>query len=315
MAHLVQTMAYTGATPWHGLGQQLPPGLDIEEWRIAAGLNWEYQKSIVRFSAGEAIGTFGNRFVLHRSDTKMPLSIVSNRFQVVQPGEVLEFFRDLVDAGGFTLETAGVLKGGERIWALAKTGHETRILGQDPIKGYLLLITSVDTQLATTAFFTSVRVVCNNTLEMAVNADGSSRIKVPHSRTFDPIKVKQDLGLLDAGWTLFEQQVNELATRRVTLSEAKRWLIATFGDAEKPLEEQPNVRLMKPVLELFNGRALGSNMRSSDHTAWGLVNAVTQFMDHERPARSTDNRLNSAWTGNGAEYKRKAWTEALKLVA
>lgn len=326
MAHMIDfsnnraNMAYVGNVPWHGLGQQLPPGLGIEEWRIAAGLNWTYERSAVKFTVKDEsdmarIDTFPNRFILHRSDTKAPLSIVSDRFQVVQPGEVLEFFRDLVDAGGFELETAGVLKGGERIWALAKTGHETRILGQDAIKGYLLLITSVDTQLATTAFFTNVRVVCNNTLELSVNVDGSGRVKVPHSRTFDPVGVKQDLGLLDAGWTLFEEQVGELAKRRVTVSETKRWLIDTFGDVEKPLEEQPNIRLMKPVFELFNGRAMGSNLRSADHTAWGLVCAATEFMDHHRPARSTDNRLNSAWTGTGAEYKRKAWGSALKLVA
>lgn len=85
----------------------------------------------------------------------MPLSVVSNRYKVVQPHEVLHFYKDLVSAGGFELETAGVLKGGRKLWALAKTGHEARIKGNDRIKAYLLsLATSCDGTLCTTAQFT-----------------------------------------------------------------------------------------------------------------------------------------------------------------
>ena len=98
----------------------------------------------------------------------------------MQPHDVLGFYRDLVSVSGFELETAGVLKGGKKLWALARTGDEMMLSGMDQVKGYLLLATSCDGSLATTAQFTSIRVVCNNTLQMAVG-DNLGAVRVPHS--------------------------------------------------------------------------------------------------------------------------------------
>src|SRR3546814_8839889 len=84
----------------------------------------------VRFITGQnGIGTisaFPEQKVLYRSDTKAPLAVVSKRFQVVQPGEILEFYRDLTEVGGFELETAGVLREGRKFWALARTGQDRK---------------------------------------------------------------------------------------------------------------------------------------------------------------------------------------------
>lgn len=115
------------------------------------------------------IHSFPEQKVLYRSDTKAPLSVVSNRYQVVQPREVLEFYRDLTEVSGYELETAGILKGGRKFWALAWTGQTTVLKGNDQVNGYLLLATSCDGTLATTATPTTVRVVCNNTLTISLN--------------------------------------------------------------------------------------------------------------------------------------------------
>ena len=189
MAHLVETMAYAGATPWHGLGNNLPQKQPIEVWQREAGMDWQIKESPVRFMA-DSIGTLGSihsfdeQKVLYRSDTKEALSVVSQRYQVVQPKEVLEFYRDLTQVAGYELETAGVLKGGKKFWALARTGQSSALKGNDLVQGYLLLATSCDGTLATTATPTTVRVVCNNTLSIAVNG-ASQAIKVPHSTRFD----------------------------------------------------------------------------------------------------------------------------------
>ncbi len=149
MAHLVQQMAYVGAEPWHGLGNRLPAKQPIEVWAKSAGMDWTIQESPVRFMA-DSIGSLGtihsfeDQKVLYRSDTKEALSVVSQRYQVVQPKEVLEFYRDLTDVSGYQLETAGVLKGGKKFWALAKTGQSTALKGNDQVRGYLLLATSCD---------------------------------------------------------------------------------------------------------------------------------------------------------------------------
>ena len=194
MAHEVQTMAYVEAEPWHGLGNRLPANQPIEIWQQQAGMDWTINETPVLFNVSNEGGLHVkanvDAKVLYRSDTHVPLSVVSKRYKVVQPHDVLEFYRDLTHAGGFELETAGVLKAGRKLWALARTGQETLLRGGDKVAAYLLLATSCDGTLCTTAQFTSIRVVCNNTLNMAVG-DSSGAVKVPHSTKFDTQLVKQ----------------------------------------------------------------------------------------------------------------------------
>ncbi|MGL5327099.1 MAG: DUF932 domain-containing protein, partial [Aeromonas sp.] len=180
MAHLIDSMAYTGQTPWHGLGNVLPPQQSLDVWLQAAGMDWTIEQSDVLYQGSPdnpVLHTYPDSKVLYRSDTLAPLSVVSQRYNVVQPHEVLHFYQDLVEAGGFELETAGSLKGGRKLWALAKTGQDLILKGGDLVKSYLLLATSCDGTLCTTAQFTSVRVVCNNTLQVAVG-NQSAAIKV-----------------------------------------------------------------------------------------------------------------------------------------
>lgn len=138
MAHMIdlsnnrENMAYVGERPWHGLGQQLTPDAGLDVWLKEAGLQWTVEKASVRFQGNQrvALCDFPDRFALYRSDTGAPLGIVSGLFKPVQPAEVIEFYRDLTEAAGFQLETAGVLKGGAMYWALAKTNQGIRIQGQ-----------------------------------------------------------------------------------------------------------------------------------------------------------------------------------------
>jgi phage/plasmid-like protein (TIGR03299 family) len=317
MSHEVASMAYTKEVPWHGLGNRLPQGRSIDQWKVAAGMDFEYLESPVMYPVGTAGGvnfrSFPEHKVLFRSDSQLPLSVVSKRYQVVQPAEILEFYRDLVAAGGFELETAGVLKNGKKIWALAKTNQSTQLKGGDVVKAYLLLATSCDGTLATQAMFTSIRVVCNNTLQLAVNSDGSGAVKVPHSRTFDPKEVKEQLGLGLTAWETFTRSMRELAARHVSEVEARRYLATVLGDVEADAEAQP--RTVKAVYELYSGSGKGSLLPSSRATAWGLVNAMTEWLDHKRQARTADHRLDSAWFGPGAQLKVKAFQEAMALVS
>ncbi|MAS08583.1 DUF932 domain-containing protein [Salinisphaera sp.] len=319
MAHEVQSMAYVGDTPWHGLGRRLDRDAALDVWLKEAGMDWEIQSAPVMYQADEGVGAFTIRSnpdtkVLYRSDTKAALSVVSSRYKMVQPKEVLEFYRDLVGVGGFELETAGVLKGGKKLWALARTGEELRLKGDDRVEGYLLLATACDGTLATTAQFTSVRVVCNNTLQVAVGDKGGA-IKVPHSTRFDAEVVKSRLGIGAHAWVAFSDRVQELSERRVNRFESVNYLVNVFGDPAKRIDEQPNARAIKAVQNLYEGAGIGMQLPATNETAWGLLNAVTQYIDHDRPARSVDNRLNSAWFGAGATTKQRAWEEAMALVA
>lgn len=322
MAHLVQTMAYTGETPWHQLGNQLPAQQPIEVWAEKAGMDWDICETPVRYMTEQAgslgsIMSFSDQKVLYRSDTKAALSVVSQRYQVVQPKAVLEFYRDLTEISGFELETAGVLKEGKKFWALAKTGKETTLKGNDLVKGYILLATSCDGTLATTATPTTVRVVCNNTLSIALNG-ASSAIKVPHSTSFDQQAVKKQLGIAVSQWDSFMYRMKTLSERKVKSHEAMNYFLKVICQSDShvdPAMGLMNERALKKVQALYEGQGHGADLASANGTAWGLLNAVTEFVDHERKAKSQDYRLDSAWFGQGANLKQRALDHALQLVA
>lgn len=315
MSHLVETMAYVGATPWHGLGNQLTEQQPIDVWLHEAGMNWTIEQSDVLFNVsqdGMHIRMHRDAKVLYRSDTLAPLSVVSPRYKVVQPHEVLHFYNDLVHAGGFELETAGVLKGGKKLWALAKTGQETLVRSGDRVKAYLLLATSCDGTLCTTAQFTSVRVVCNNTLQIAVG-DNTGAVKVPHSTVFDPLAVKDALGLGLSDWDVFMRNIKALSQRPISPEEARQYF-ADVLDEPMPVEDATPSKAMQQLHALYSGAGMGSMLIGTRGTAWGLVNAVTEYVDHHRRARSRDYRLDSAWFGQGATLKQRAMHKSLILL-
>lgn len=322
MAHEVQNMAYVGSTPWHGLGSKLARGEPLEVWQRDAGMDWRIESSPVHFKSNDARDaapshTFPDQKVLYRSDTQEPLSVVSRRYQVVQPYEVLEFYRDLTEVSGYELETAGVLKGGRKFWALARTGQSVALKAGDEIGGYLLLATSCDGTLATTATPTCIRVVCNNNLGLSLNG-ATSAIKVPHNTRFDPSIVKKQLGIAVSRWDEFMYQMRALTERKVSDKEAEHFfnqVLSVTSISVTAQGQQTNRHAIAKANGLFVGRGKGASLASANGTAWGLLNAVTEFVDHEKRARSADYRMDSAWFGQGAALKQRALHRALDLVA
>lgn len=328
MAHMIDFstgqagMAYVGETPWHGLGNALQPGAPLETWKVQAGMAWTIHEARLQGVGGDdALVPFPESKGLYRSDTYAPLSIVGAGYKLVQPHEVLEFFRDLTRSAGFTLETAGCLDEGRKFWALARTGQQGRIGADDLLNGYVLLASSCDGSMATTAQFTSVRVVCNNTLRVAVADTSAGAVKVRHRTVFDARSVKQELGLLPGSWQAFMDGAQAMAETPMVLTDkraqqerVKAFLVEVFkGDAKLELEQQPNKRAMVRTWELFQN-APGSALQSAQGTVWGLVNAVTRFADFERRAASQSNRLEAAWFGPGADLKTRAWDAGMALA-
>jgi phage/plasmid-like protein (TIGR03299 family) len=316
--HLVETMAYAGDTPWHSLGNKLAPQQSIDTWKKQAGMDWQIEQSEVHYISGSnhlgVITAFPEQKVLYRSDTKAPLAVVSKRFHVVQPGEILEFYRNLTAYNGFELETAGVLREGRKFWALAKTGQSTALKGRDRVDGYLLLATACDGTLATTAQFTSVRVVCNNTLSIALR-NACSAIKVPHRSQFDPDAVKRQLGITVSSWDGFVARMKALVERPVDPDTVEGLLrrVLTYSAPDGKVVVV-NEQALATVRSLYEGGGRGALMASSRGTAWGVLNSVTEYIDHHRRARSDDHRRDAAWFGQGAQIKQRAWDEAMKLV-
>lgn len=331
----VAAIAYTGETPWHGYGERLDPDQPLETWLEKAGMDYEVKESPIfhnRWITNENKGASIKRLaaqnflsfkpvpgkkILTRSDTDGILSIVTDRYNVVQPKAVMEFFRDLVEDQGFKIHTAGVLKDGSRVWALAETGKEFAVSGQDRIGGYLLLATSYDGKFSTTAQFTSVRVVCNNTLSWSLNMSedqSAGIVRIPHTSEFDATAVKEELGLLGdlgtEGWNNFQENVIKLSEYKVTKRQAIDFFLELLG-----VEEEAEGRQLQTTKKLlaFYESGPGSDFISSHNTTWGLVNAVSFLTDHARRGR-TDRRFDSASFGSGAKLKAEAFGKALELA-
>ncbi|MGF6603284.1 phage/plasmid-like protein (TIGR03299 family) [Paraburkholderia sp. GAS448] len=314
-------MAWAGDKPWHGLGQQVQHGASIDEWRQAAGLEWEILRRPVRFNSSEEEGgdtlKLDGHDVLVRSDNLKGLSVVTKKYRVVQPDSVLGFFRDLTKSAGFQIETAGSLREGRTIWVLANTGLKEDIVPGDNVKGYLLLATSYDSAIATTAMYTSTRVACNNMLRLALNRDVESQVRIRHDAEFDPDVVKSQLGILAGeSWSTFVTRMKSFADTPMGSTEAGIVLAGVLAkqQADNVATAATETRGYKKIMELFNGSGRGSEMSGVRNTAWGLVNAVTQYVDFERQARNNETRLNSAWFGPGARLKDEIVSELLDLV-
>lgn len=303
--------------PWHGLGQEVDQNAPLEVWAQQAGLDWQANRSVVEYINGNSITQFQDKHVLYRSDTGKPLSVVSADYKVVQPDEVIDFFRALTATNGFQIETMGALKEGRRIWALARVEENAKIL-DDEVAPYLMLATSYDGSMATTAKFTTVRVVCNNTLQASLrNSAGKKQITIPHSTVFDAANLRMELGIAANSWGLFKLQATRMANRTLLPAGADEFLLELFQSATPMKSVDPEIirksKGYKRILELFDGQQLGSDQDATDHTVWGMVNAVTEYVDHDQ-GRSQDNRLEQAWFGTGAKFKELAFEVAEEML-
>lgn len=310
-------MAYAAETPWHGLGQKLDQTASMADWRIAAGMDWEITDSPVMFRNREGeVHEFGGKRVLMRSDDYSPLGVVSDRYKVVQPAEVLDYFTDLVQSQGFTMHTAGTLFGGKKFWGLAKMAEERFVKNnQDGIGGYVLLCTSCDGSLATTAKFTSIAVVCNNTLSYSLR-DKKGEVRTTHGAQFDATTVKAQLGLARDEYDSMMQMAEQLAEVNITLDQADEFVQFLFANTrlktgKAAVEES---KAYKAIMGLYTGEGLGSDLATREGTAWGMLNAVTEYIDHRVGSRTPDKRFNDAMFGWGASVKGAAAKQLLELV-
>lgn len=320
-------MAFVGETPWHGLGQNVTKGASIGVWAKEAGMDWEAREASVYFEhdkrADGPTATEADGYkMLYRSDNQGQLAIVGSGYEVVQPRDVLEFFRDMTESGGWWIHTAGVLREGRKIWAMATNGDEGSVGRGDSIKRNLILATSLDGSMKTIVMETTVRVVCANTLSIALGKDVKKQVQVSHRTQFDAELVKRALGVNQDSFKVFMEQAKEMADTPVKLNEARDLLRAIFKVEDKPTipglawlgnlanigmeDEAKENRSVARCLEMFAGDGMGADLKSAKGTRWGLLNAVTEYVDHES-GRTPDTRLDSAWFGRGLTTKQHAF--------
>ena len=303
---------------WHGLGELMPAGQDIETWAQAAGMEYKVQRATIRYAAERfdtahtpinALKTLDERLVLFRSDTGAPLGVVSDSYKVVQPREVLEFFREWAQANACTIESAGVLFGGKRYFATAKMSDGVFVGEGDKIVPYVLLSTSADGSLATEGRITTVRVVCNNTLRLA--SKGASSFRVSHRTAFKAEECKGIIEAAQAEFGAFMDMSRKLASIKVESRLAEDMTTLLLTTPTRDADAARDSAGFTKIMSLFNGGGKGSTLETARETAFGWLNSATEYFDHHVRARNDENRTAAALWGPGADLKQRAVEIAL----
>lgn len=321
---------------WHGLGQTIEESDTLEIIADKAGLLWTAHKAPMMYQLPDGtLRPFENSSVVYRSDTGAPLGKVSdNRYHIVQPAETLEFFRDFIYDNGLKIDTAGSLKGGRIVWALAALGPDFDYIApgdaKDRTKFYVRFQTSFDGSRVSSLVLTSIRQVCANTEAAIENATDGTQYRVPHCRPLNAADLKAAFGLMGEQHRITCQAWNSLQARKVSDDEARQFFLDLLGVNAEDLDRlnsdgkpvvSTKLRNQLQALAVAYKRGPGSHLQSAEGTAYGLLNAVTRVVDHESIVRDTygegkyNARLSSAWLGNGASVKTRARDLALALVA
>jgi len=314
--------AVVGTPVWHGKGQRLVRGAPLEQWLVDAGLNWTVQRAIVRYCTDRAgtLASLPSQHVLLRSDTKEPLGIASDAYETHQPRQLLETLKNEATKAGYELETAGSLHGGRIIWAMASDGQEAEIGKGDRILARTLLKTHTDGSGATEGYETEVCVVCANTLRAATQGN-TAKARITHRSKYNVDAMARKLGLVhDTSFPSRVDAYRRLADKALSIQRAERIVFDILKPANliagtmQEVEKVTSSLGFRKVLDLFNGAGRGSQMDGRKDTAWGLLNAFTEYADHHARTTSEDNRTVSAWFGAGDALKSKAAAALLATV-
>lgn len=330
----VAEFAFIEGTPvWHGFGQAIPEDQrdNLDAWLYASNMgNWSISEApcLAWDAASESLVTMNSQKMLYRSDNRTPLAIVGSNFHVVQPKEVVNFFERIIKEMGFKMVTCGVLHGGRVLWAQADIGAPVEILGQERVEGKLLLSTANGIGRKTRAQYTTTCVVCNNTLNAAFGSS-TDYVELSHASEFKAEDFHAALELRPEAFLRWKHAAELMAQAKMDHKEAGVFFDTVFNGkliipeglslSQEQLEElqadRGNGRAIDKCLELFAGEQLGGNLVARNHTVWGAVNCVTEYIDHWRPCQTMDSRIDRAWFGDGSKIKDRAWVEALNLAA
>lgn len=299
-------MAYSGNAPWHGLGQKVSPNATPKQMLKAAHLNWQVEKVPAFIEVdGEKVPTGSQALI--RSTDKSILSMVSDNWHPTQNEDAFEFFRDFIASGDMEMHTAGSLKNGTIVWALAKVKESFELFGGDQVDSYLLFTNPHQFGKAIDVRFTPIRVVCNNTLSMALKERAEHQVSITHRSKFNAEQVKETLGLAHLRLDEYKEAAEFLGKVRYDADASQKFFTKLFpktngaSGISRLGEEMMSVIETQPGAEFAKG------------TYWQLFNAVTYVADHHA-ASTKDNRLYNSWYGQMRQRKQAALQLALKMA-
>lgn len=331
MAHAVESMFSVVETPWHKLGRILDKPPTTREAIIAAGLDWRVEKRPLFLADGRAVEAFAT---VRDSDGRILGDHVGPGYTVLQNAEAFAWFDPFVTSGQATLETAGSLRDGSVVWALARLSREASVIvpkADDKVEKFVLLSNSHDGTLAVRVGFAPVRVVCANTLAMAHDGGASALLRIKHTTNMAGAldAIRDCMNVANARFEATAEQFRALALRDVSSRDLARYVAIVF-DAPEPkvtdlvafarraaketrTESYARVRL-ETVEKLFR-YGKGNDRPGVRGTWWAAYNAVTEYLQYERPRSTAESRIDSLAFGSAATTSRKALATALEIAA
>ncbi len=310
-----------GTPPWHGLGQVIEKATTSQQAIELAGLDWQVDQWPLVTSNLADIKPVPDYVANVRTDTKSVLGVVGSGYRVFQNAEAFDFMDSLVGDKLAMYETAGSLKGGRKVWMLARIPREYRAGPDDLIKPYVLLTNSHDGSGSLRMIPTSIRVVCQNTLNLALNSAAKGEgLSIRHHASLEQrvIEARQKLGVIVARFDQFDQELHAMLSKTLRRKQVANYFESLLPPAETDREKLNRDKTLNTFFaNLDNDR---NSLRGIRHTAWAAYNAVSEWTDHGRRYRGDgdlarrENRLNSIWFGGANDIKQSAWQKALRLA-
>lgn len=314
----------TGEPAWHKLGKVIESAATSAEAIQLAGLDWQVEQW--ELAASDPVG------VVHalvydlranvRTDTNAVLGVVGKDYRIFQNRNAFDFMDSLVGDKLAMYETAGSLHGGKRVWMLARIPKEYRAGTDDLIKPYILLTNTHDGSQSLRMIPTTIRVVCQNTLNLALREARSEGVSITHHARLDE-RVKEartKLGILAARFDQFDDELHAMLDKDLNVQEASTYFRKAAGlDVAQLSDRQKKARAQAYGQMIANFDNEKNSIGGIRHTAWSAYNAVSEFADHQKVYRGStasekaNNQLSSIWFGASNELKQDAYSRALEL--
>jgi len=315
MAHNVETMAYAGEVPWHGLGVPVSNDLTPVQMMEKAGLNWTVDQIDSYVTVGDKQIPTGMKSLVRSSDNKV-LTNIGQVWNPVQNEDAFNFFSEYVMKGDMEMHTAGSLKGGQLVWALAKVKESFDLFGGDTVESYLLFSNPHKYGFSIDVRFTPIRVVCNNTLSLSLEAKAERSVKVGHRTEFNAGEVKKALGIASAKLHEYKDMAEFLGSKRYNIDNLVEYYNTVFprtADKRVQNQELSVETLSKNAKAAFDAIEQQPGAKFAEGSWWQAFNSVTYVTDHLQ-GRNADNRLYSSWFGGNQVRKRDALKTALAFA-
>lgn len=321
MAHEVEIvngvaqMAYAGDTPWHGLGTPVSNELTPVQMMQKAGLDWTVEKKDAYVLVGDQAIKTGQQALIRSTDNSV-LTNVGPGWNPVQNEQAFEFFAEYIAAGDMEMHTAGSLKDGQQVWALAKVKESFDVFGSDTVESYLLFSNPHQYGKSIDIRFTPIRVVCNNTLTMSLGQQANKAVKVGHRQVFNADTVKQTLGLAHEKFDKYKEMAQFIGSKRFKVEDLLNFYNDVFPHTHTPnkvdrvTEVSQMSRTAQQALEVLETQP---GAEYAEGSWWQAFNSVTYVTDHLQ-GRNAENRLHSQWFGQNQARKVKAAEKAVEYA-